>query len=124
MLAVKTSKHPQDPDASKKGAEILFIWVVREESHLAWIGRDSLADLEAAGVKCYVPPPTAQSGHPDIGGYVDEWVASFDGIGGRKQNFGVVASGPDGLNRNVRNACAALVREGRNVHVEIEKFGW
>ena len=46
------------------------------------------------------------------------------GTHGMEKTFGVVASGPDGLNRSVRNACAALVREGRNVNVEIEKFGW
>ena len=124
LLEVKRNKDPEDPDASRKGAGILFIWVVRERSHLTWIGRDSLADLEAAGVKCFVPPPTAENGHPDIRGIINEWVTSFDGIDGKKRNFGVVASGPDGLNRIVRNACAALVREGRNVHVEIEKFGW
>lgn len=124
LLEVKGGNDPENPNTSRKRIEILFIWVVREQSHLAWLGRDRLADLEAAGVKCCVPPPTAMNGHPDIHGLIDEWVTSFDGIDGKKKNFGVVASGPDGLNRTVRNACAALVREGRDIHVEIEKFGW
>lgn len=124
LLEIMENKDPENPNPSGKGAEILFIWVIREESHLTWLGKDRLADLEAAGVKCCVPPPTAKNGHPDILGIIDEWVISFDDIDGRKKKFGVVASGPDGLNRTVRNACAALVREGRDVHVEIEKFGW
>ena len=124
LLEVKGGNDPENPNTSRKRIEILFIWVVREQSHFAWLGRDRLADLEAAGVKCCVPPPTARNGHPDIHGLINEWVTSFDGIDGKKKNFGVVASGPDGLNRTVRNTCAALVREGRDIHVEIEKFGW
>ena len=115
---------PENPNTARKRGEILFIWVVREQSHRAWLGRERLADLEAAGVKCWVPPPTANNGHPDIRGFIDEWVISFDGTHGIEKTFGVVASGPDGLNRTVRNACAALVREGRDINVEIEKFGW
>lgn len=124
LLELKGGNDPENPNTSRKRIEILFIWVVREQSHFAWLGRDRLADLEAAGVKCCVPPPTARNGHPDIHGLINEWVTSFDGIDGKKKNFGVVASGPDGLNRTVRNTCAALVREGRDIHVEIEKFGW
>ena len=124
LLKVIGNNDPEDSNTSRKGGEILFIWVVREQSHLAWLGRERLMDLEAAGVKCCVPPPTAETGHPDIRGLIDEWVISLDGTDGMEKKFGVVASGPDGLNRNVRNACAALVREGRNFNVEIEKFGW
>lgn len=124
LLEVMGNNDPENPTTSRKRGEILFIWVVREQSHIAWLGRERLADLEAAGVKCCVPLPTANNGHPDIHGLIDEWVISFDGADGLEKTFGVVASGPDGLNRTVRNACAALVREGRNVDVEIEKFGW
>jgi len=124
LLDVRGNSDPENQYTSRKWGEILFIWVVREQSHLAWLGRERLADLEAAGVKCCVPPPTANNGHPDIYGLIDEWVISFDGADGMENSFGVVASGPDGLNRTARNACAALVREGRNVDIEIEKFGW
>ena len=124
LLEVRGYNDPENSNGSRKRGEILFIWVVREQSHLAWLGRERLADLEAAGVKCCVPPSTADNGHPDIRGFIDEWVISLDGTHGKEKAFGVVASGPDGLNRTVRNICAALVREGRNVSVEIEKFGW
>ena len=124
LLEVMGNNDPENSNASRKRGEILFIWVIREQSHLAWLGRERLADLEAAGVKCWVPPPTADNGHPDIRGFIDEWVISLDGTHGMEKTFGVVASGPDGMNRTVRNACAALVREGRDVNVEIEKFGW
>ncbi len=124
LLETRGNNDPEIPNTSRKGSEILFIWVVREQSHLAWLGRERLTNLEAAGVKCCIPPPTAKNGHPDTRGIIDEWVVSFDGTDGMEKQFGVVASGPDGLNRTVRTACADLVREGRNVNVEIEKFGW
>ena len=124
LLEVMGNNDPENPNTFKKGGKILFIWVIREQSHFAWLGRETLTELEAAGVKCCVPPPTANNGHPDIRGLIDEWVISLDGTHGTETSLGVVASGPDGLNRNVRNTCAALVREGRNVNVEIEKFGW
>ena len=124
LLEVMGNNDPENLGTSRKAREILFIWVVREQSHLAWLGKDRLTDLEAAGVKCCVPPPTAKNGHPDIRGFIDEWVVSLEGTHGMENNFGVIVSGPDGLNRTVRNTCAALVREGRNVNVEVEKFGW
>ena len=124
LLEVMGNNDPENLITSRKGREILFIWVVREQSHLAWLGRERLMYLEAAGVKCRVPPPTATNGHPDIRGLIDEFVISLDGNHGMEENIRIVASGPDGLNRTVRNACAALVHEGRNVNVEVEKFGW
>jgi len=36
----------------------------------------------------------------------------------------VVVSGPDGLNRTVRNECARMIRKGIKVEVAVEKFGW
>ena len=124
LLDVRGNSDPENQYTSREWGRILFIWVVREQSHLAWLSSERLADLEAAGVKCWVPPPTADNGHPDIRGFIDKWVISLDGTHGMEKTFGVVASGPDGLNRTVRNACAASVREGRNVNIEIEKFGW
>ena len=124
LLDARGNNDPENQSTSRNRGEILFIWVIREQSHLSWLGRERLTALEAAGVKCCVPPPTAKNGHPDIRGLIDEWVVPFDGTDGMEKKFGVVASGPDGLNRTVRNACAALVLNGRNVNVEIEKFGW
>lgn len=36
----------------------------------------------------------------------------------------ILVSGPDSLNRCVNNGCADLVREGRDIDVLVEKFGW
>ena len=48
-----------------------------------------------------------------------------DEFGGRKgKKIRVVASGPDSMGRLVRNTFAGLVRDGRDVDVAIEKFGW
>jgi hypothetical protein len=44
-----------------------------------------------------------------------------DGVGKR---IGVVGSGPDSMGRTVRNTCAEMLRDGWNVGVLIEKFGW
>jgi len=97
---------------------LLFVWVIREQSHLSWLSREKLETLEARGVTVKIPPRTADNGHPDVAGLIADWV---DGCRGRT---GVVASGPDGLNRSVRNTCSSLIRNGYDVNVEIEKFGW
>jgi hypothetical protein len=36
----------------------------------------------------------------------------------------VVVSGPDGLNRTMRNKCARTIRKGINLEVAVDKFGW
>lgn len=68
----------------------------------------------------------AVGGHrPDIKGELALWVQ-----GDLKEKIDmrlricVVVSGPDGLVRDVRNTVAALVREGWNIEVHVEKFGW
>ena len=43
---------------------------------------------------------------------------------GKDRSVYAVVSGPDGMVRDVRNAVASLVAEGRNVEVHVEKFGW
>ncbi len=103
--------------------KILFIWIVREQSHVSWLGQEKLNDLRARGVEVEIPPPTAERGHPNLESIIESWVSCFDDDIVRPK-IGVVASGPDGLNRAVRNTCAWLVRQGKDVNVEIEKFGW
>lgn len=105
-------------DTFVKSKEILFVWVIREQLHLSWLDQGGLKSLEARGVAVEIPPPTAEHGHPDIEGILTSWTASLEG------HIGVVASGPDGLNRSVRNTCASLIGRGQNISVEIEKFGW
>ncbi|RVX68159.1 hypothetical protein B0A52_08667 [Exophiala mesophila] len=41
-----------------------------------------------------------------------------------KDKICIVVSGPDGLVRDVNNVAAQLVREGWNIEVWVEKFGW
>ena len=65
-----------------------------------------------------VPPPTLDAGRPDVAGYVAEIA------GASAARVGVLVSGPDGLNRAVRNACARAVRSGVDVDLRVEKFGW
>jgi len=69
-----------------------------------------------------ITPPTALAGRPDAGGIVREWVEEEDVNGNARS--GVVVSGPDGLVRDVRNTCAELIWRGRDVDVQVEKFGW
>ncbi|EXJ83018.1 hypothetical protein A1O3_06835 [Capronia epimyces CBS 606.96] len=42
----------------------------------------------------------------------------------RDEKLCIVVSGPDGLVRDVRNVAARLIREGWNLEVWVEKFGW
>jgi hypothetical protein len=42
----------------------------------------------------------------------------------QKESICLIVSGPDGLVRDVRNVAARLVKEGWNVEVWVEKFGW
>jgi hypothetical protein len=75
------------------------------------------------------------NGRPDVGKLLREAMASHDNDDDDDDDndddndndimTGVVVSGPDGLNRSVRNLCAEMVREGgKDVSVEVEKFGW
>lgn len=117
--------------------KILFIWIVRDSSNLSWLGSDKLERLDSVqGVKVLIPPPTAHNGHPDLGSIIRSWIStataksfpahdvrSKGNAAGKK--IGIVCSGPDGLNRTVRNLCSLLLSQGKlDVSVEIEKFGW
>ena len=68
-----------------------------------------------------IPGPTSEVGRPDVKAILDGWVSKAGGASGRT---GVVVSGPDGLVRGVRNACAEAVGRGEDVGVQVEKFGW
>lgn len=103
--------------------KILFVWIVREQSHVSWLGQEKIDNLRARGVRVEIPPPTAERGHPDLEDIIGSWVSCFHKEMVRPK-IGVVVSGPDGMNRVVRNTCASLVRQGKDVNVEIEKFGW
>jgi len=104
---------------------ILFIWVQRHRSHLEWLEVRNLEELKAEGVDVIVPPPTAECGHPPVERITRDWLVGHELSRYQDQaKIGVVCSGPDGMNRAVTNMCSSWLREGRNVSVEIEKFGW
>lgn len=100
----------------------LFIWIVRETSHLNWLNPGSLDELRSKGVDVVIPKPTAHYGHPDIDDIIAPWLADHDPNHARK--ISIVCSGPDGMNRAVTNLCSSLLHQGRNATVEIAKFGW
>ena len=104
---------------------ICLVWVVHERSHLSWISIEQIDELKARGVDVIIPEPTNEKGRPDIGNIVESWVLKRGYDDHRREaSFGVVCSGPDGMNRTVRNTCSSLLRNGYDVSVEIEKFGW
>lgn len=114
-------EHSITPANRKK---VLLVWIIRDRSHISWLGEERLEELRSRGVTLIVPAPTSEHGHPDIAGIIEEWVNDVDDQGSIRGKIGMVASGPDGMNRAVRNLCSSLLREGRDVSVEVEKFGW
>ncbi|KAI9888689.1 MAG: hypothetical protein M1814_006545 [Vezdaea aestivalis] len=114
---------PQDESSTQ--LRLLFVWVVHDDSHHSWLGKSALDQLSSKGVELVLPEATFKQGRPDIAGLIRAWIIEQEGVGHQgRPKIGVVCSGPDGLNRAVRNSCAAMVRRGYNVDVEIEKFGW
>ncbi|TPX10423.1 uncharacterized protein E0L32_008642 [Thyridium curvatum] len=107
--------------AGKKGQKVYLLWVTHSRAHRRWLPEERLDELADAGLRLVIPEPTAEAGRPDIRGLVDGWIA--DGAG-RDDEVGVVVSGPDGMNRTVRNTCAAALGRGANLRVAVEKFGW
>lgn len=104
--------------------KILFVWIIRERSHISWLGEERLEELRTEGVTLMTPAPTSENGHPDVANIIGDWINGLDDQASSRGKIGVVASGPDGMNRAVRNVCSSLLREGRDVSVEVEKFGW
>lgn len=136
--AGKRNVDPEDElsscDTPKK---ILFIWIIRNSSYLSWLGSEKLESLYSVpGVNVVIPPATAHNGHPDLRTIITSWISSvvakpFSALDARSQGnaagmkIGIVCSGPDSLNRVVRNLASLLLSQGQlDVSVEIEKFGW
>ncbi|CZR57470.1 related to ferric reductase [Phialocephala subalpina] len=107
---------------SLRRQKVVLIWVIHQGSHLSWIGREALANAENRGAEIIVPRATEEIGRPDLAGMITELVDMY--AGGEAAKTRVVASGPDSMGRLVRNTCAGLVKDGRNVDVLFEKFGW
>ncbi|KAK4185734.1 hypothetical protein QBC35DRAFT_502997 [Podospora australis] len=98
--------------------KVHMLWVTHSRHHRNWIPADQLDELVARGLELVIPEPTAEAGRPDVAGLVGRWIDEAD------EETSVLVSGPDGLNRTVRNVCAGKVKEGRRVEVMVEKFGW
>ncbi|KAI4859305.1 ferric reductase like transmembrane component-domain-containing protein [Hypoxylon rubiginosum] len=98
--------------------KVHLLWVTHSRAQRSWIPEERLAELQNFGVCVTIPEPTIEAGRPDIPGYISDLAASREG------QVGFVVSGPDGLNRIARNACARAVRSGANIQLRVEKFGW
>ncbi|KAI0976100.1 hypothetical protein F4678DRAFT_214019 [Xylaria arbuscula] len=98
--------------------KIHLMWVIHSRSQRSWIPADRLNELREAGVYITIPQPTVEVGRPNVANYIRE-IASAS-----VADTGVVVSGPDGLNRTVRNTCAWEVRSGKDIDLRVEKFGW
>ena len=110
------------PTSSLRRQKVVLIWVVHKRAHLSWLDSHKLLKAENNGVDVIVPSETEEAGRPDLGLMIHKLVYKYE-VNQRKK-VGVVASGPDSMGRVVRNTCANLVRDGLDVDVTIEKFGW
>jgi len=124
-LLQPSSSSQHDPETSSSSSKttlrkVKLLWITHSPDHRLWIPEDKLKELEDWGADVVISPPTSLAGRPDAGGIVGEWVEEEE-EGARS---GVVVSGPDGLVRDVRNTCAGLIWKGRDVDVQVEKFGW
>ncbi|KAL8793004.1 MAG: hypothetical protein Q9195_004408 [Heterodermia aff. obscurata] len=125
VIDSRRTTHMEAPTEASSLKKILLIWVVRHQSHRSWISHDEIQRLRQSGVDFVIPPPTEAHGHPNIQEYVTNWVGAHGaGFIPSPQEVGIVCSGPDGMNRSVRNLASALISKGHNISVEIEKFGW
>lgn len=129
------------PNVVKSGAlldtpDFANFWIRQEACHESWvtmlpgIENESQSGSEAqSGIDLITRRFDTRSAvcgeRPDIKTELDMWVR-----GDLKQKIDVqrricvVVSGPDGLVGDVRNTIAVLVREGWNIEVHVEKFGW
>ncbi|KAL8770549.1 MAG: hypothetical protein Q9209_003805 [Squamulea sp. 1 TL-2023] len=108
----------------KSAARTVLIWVVRQETHTSWVDSVALQDLRESGIEVIIPPATADNEKPDVPSMIASCLAAQIPIIANVTKTGVVCSGPDGMNRAVRNTCAALSYQGNYIDVEVEKYGW
>ena len=124
LLDTERMEDLEQQDGKRRSKQILFIWVVHKLSHLYWIGEEKVGELTARGVDVVLPPPTSEGGRPDVAGMAAPLIEFRSRtVYSGKGKIGVVCSGPDGMNRDIRNMCSGLLREGRDVNIEVEKFG-
>ncbi|KAG7113813.1 hypothetical protein HYQ44_008515 [Verticillium longisporum] len=105
-------------DAARR---VRLLWIIHSDEHRYWVPGSLLDDLVAAGLHLVVSRPTAIAGRPDVQGHVQSWIREADADGRQTR---VLVSGPDGLNRDVRNTCSQAMWGGSDVRVVVEKLGW
>ncbi|CAD6455213.1 8630e80d-6c07-451d-93b2-0056cb6c99ee [Sclerotinia trifoliorum] len=110
---------------------IVMIWIIHKREHLEWVDRGEREEVEKRGVEIIIPGATVEAGRPDLVGLMEMVVDGGNVRNGKssykkrsKRRTGVVVSGPDGLNRTINNKCAEFVKEGMDLKVTVEKFGW
>lgn len=96
-----------------------LIWIIQDANHTSWLGFERLQELEQLGLKVVIPPPTSKAGRPDIPTLLRDQVQELGG-----ESIGVVVSGPDAMNRAVKNTCASMAWHGMDVNVAVEVFDW
>lgn len=105
--------------------KIVLIWVVHREEHKSWISKQNLDEIKGLGVKVVIPRATKDNGRPDLGFMVSNSIEEVTNVGvDRVKAAKVVVSGPDSMNRLVRNTCSVMVKDGKDVDIVVEKFGW
>ncbi|KAK5765049.1 hypothetical protein LTS12_004827 [Elasticomyces elasticus] len=110
-------------DAWNRRRRVGLIWVVHDGSHLSWIGHERLDELKEMGLHLVVPAPTVKAGRPDVAALLGDMVSDLK-VNEVDSRIGVVVSGPDGMNRAVRNRCASMTWRGIDIDVSVEKYGW
>ncbi|KAL2198362.1 hypothetical protein P885DRAFT_33368 [Corynascus similis CBS 632.67] len=120
-LNVDGSDGSGESSGGREERTVHLLWVTHARGHREWVPQRELDECVSAGLDLVVPPPTAEAGRPDVVGMVRGWI---EGAAAEGREVCVVVSGPDGLNRAVRNACADEIGEGKRVRVAVEKFGW
>lgn len=102
---------------------VCLIWIVNDARHISWIGHERLEELKQKGLKVVIPPPTSKAGRPDIPELLEDNLTELTN-GNLDCKTGVVVSGPDAMNRIVRNTCARLAWDGMDIDVAVEVFDW
>ncbi|KAK0833299.1 hypothetical protein LTR03_014878 [Friedmanniomyces endolithicus] len=116
--------HGYDAEGGRPRRRVGLIWVVHESSHVSWIGQERLEEMREMGLRVVVPAPTSKAGRPDVAALAEATVHEMAGDGGVDCRVGVVVSGPDSMNRAVRNRCANMAWRGMDVNLAVEKYGW
>lgn len=109
-----------DPESATQGPlrKVKLLWITHAPDHRIWVPEVKLKELQDWGLEVLIPPPTVLAGRPDVKDILRTWISED------ASNAGIVVSGPDGLVRDVRNTCAGLLWRGKDVNVQVEKFGW